>query len=152
MTAADLLAQLPQMENEARDHELKAQALRQIIAAVRALNGHAAEVKDPRLLQQNGTVFIAQPLAEGGPRGTDAVRRVMRESAAPEWKVIDLKRELLRRGWAPTPKAVEATISRMRETGELESVRYGYYKLASLQRDEQAAPLTNLQGEEDDAT
>jgi hypothetical protein len=65
----DLLDQLPQMEREADAYERKAQALRQIIAGIRALNGHAATVARPRYLKQNGTVFVAQPLDEDGPRG-----------------------------------------------------------------------------------
>ena len=149
---ADLLARLPEMERQARDHELRAQALRQIIAAVRALNGHAAEVTDPRFVEQNGTVFVAQPLDESGPRGREAVLRVMAEDPGREWKVIELKRELLRRGWAPTPKAVEATISRMREAGELQPSRYGHYMVAGASGADEAAALTNLQGEEGDGS
>ena len=45
MTAAELLARLPQMEEEAQEHERRARLLRQIIVSVRALNGHAAEIR-----------------------------------------------------------------------------------------------------------
>ena len=38
----------------------------------------------------------------------------MREDPERSWKVVDLKREMLRRGWAPTPKAVEASVKRLR--------------------------------------
>jgi hypothetical protein len=127
---ADLLSRLPEMEREATEYERRARALRSIIAGVRALNGHAAEVQDPVFVRQNDTFFVAQPPDKDGPRAREAVIRVMEESPAREWKVIELKREMLRRGWAPSPKAVEATISRMREAGELEPTRYGYYKLA----------------------
>ena len=127
---AEFLSRLPEMEREAAEYERRARALRQIIAGVRALNGHAAEVPHPVLVRQNDTIFVAQPLDKNGPRAREAVIRIMEEAPTHEWKVIELKREMLRRGWAPSPKAVEATISRMREAGELESTRYGYYKLA----------------------
>lgn len=137
----DLLDQLPQMEREATEHERKAQALRQIIAGIRALNGHAATVDQPRYVEQNGTVFVAQPLDEDGPRGRAAVLRVLREDAARVWKVVDVKREMLRRGWAPSPKAVEATLKRLRRDGQVESPRYGFYRLAHMGG--QAAVPTN---------
>jgi hypothetical protein len=126
---ADLLARLPEMEREAEEHERKAHALRQIIAGIRALNGHAADFIEARLVEQNGKVFIARPLDARGPRGRDAVLRVMSEQRTRVWKVVDLKHELLRRGWAPTPKAVEASLKRLRRDGEVESPRYGFYKL-----------------------
>jgi hypothetical protein len=31
----------------------------------------------------------------------------MREQPDRVWKVVEIKREMLKRGWAPTPKAVE---------------------------------------------
>lgn len=127
---SDLLARLPAMEREAEQHEARARALRQFVAAVRALNGHAADISDARFVEQNGTVFVAARLDESGPRGREAVRRVMAERPTHVWKVIELKRELLSRGWAPTPKAVEANLKRMRELGEVVCPRYGYYKLA----------------------
>jgi hypothetical protein len=127
---AYLTARLPEMEREADELERKAQALRQIIAGIKALNGHAASVSEPRFVEQNGTVFVAQALDEDGPRGRDAVLRVMRQYPQRTWKVVDLKRELLRRGWAPTPKAVEATVKRLRLDGVLMSPRYGFYRFA----------------------
>jgi hypothetical protein len=127
----DLLSRLPTMEREAEEHEARARALRQFIAAVRALNGHAQDITEPRFVEQNGTVFVAAQLDRTGPRGREAVRRVMAERPSRVWKVIELKREILGRGWAPTPKAVEANLKRMRELGEVVSPRYGYYRLAS---------------------
>ncbi len=125
----DLLAQVPQLEREAAEHEAKARALRQIIAGVRALNGHVAEITAPVFHEQNGTGFLAQAVDPSGPRGQVAVLRVMRERPSHLWKVIELKRELLRRGWAPSPKAVEATLKRMLSRGDVASPRYGYYVL-----------------------
>jgi hypothetical protein len=128
--SVDLLVHLPELEREAEEHERKAHALRQIIAGVRALNGHATELLEPRIVEQNGKIFIARPLDERGPRGRTAVLRVMSEHPARLWKVVDLKHELLRRGWAPTPKAVEASVKRLRRDGKIASPQYGYYQLA----------------------
>jgi hypothetical protein len=138
---SDLISRLPDMEREASEHEAKARALRQIIAGVRALNGHAEGITEPRFVEQNGTIFIAQALDPAGPRGRDAVLRVMAENPGRTWKVIDLKREILGRGWAPSPKAVEANLKRMRKTGEVICPRYGFYKLA-----EPSAPETTGDG------
>jgi hypothetical protein len=129
---ADLLSRLPDLEREADEHEARARALRQIIAGVRALNGQAAVLVDPRLIEQNGTVFVARPLQPNGPRGREAVLSVMYERPERIWKVIELKREILGRGWAPTPKAVEAALKRMRNLGEVVCPRYGYYKLPGV--------------------
>jgi len=119
------------MEREAEEHERAARALRQIIAGVQALNGHAAGITEPRLVEQNGTVFVAQAQNPRGPRGREALLRVMTEDPNRTWKVIELKREILARGWAPSPKAVEANLKRMRDLGDVECPRYGFYKLAS---------------------
>lgn len=73
--------------------------------------------------------FKIAPLDENGPRGPKAVLRVLRQQPDRVWKVVEIKQEMLRRGWAPTPKAVEASIKRLRATGDLVSVGYGYYKL-----------------------
>lgn len=127
----DLVAQLPAWEREADEYERKAKALRQIIAGVKALNGHASEIDDARFVEQNGAMFVARPLVPHGPRGREAVRRVMSERPGHLWKVIELKREILSRGWAPSPKAVEANLKRMRKLGEVVSPQYGFYQLAA---------------------
>lgn len=149
---SDLVARLPELEREADELEGRARALRQIVAGVRELNGHAGEITDARFVEQNGKVFVASALDENGPRGREAVVRVMREQPRKIWKVIELKREILRRGWAPTPKAVEANLKRMRELGEVESPRYGYYRLVEDARAEKAASLTDLRCKEDEGT
>src|SRR5712691_7577854 len=84
---ADLISRLPDMEREAAEHEAKARALRQIIAGIRALNGHAQGITEPRFVEQNGTVFVAQALDPAGPRGRQAVLRVMSENPIRTWKV-----------------------------------------------------------------
>lgn len=151
---SDLVARIPDFEREADELEARARALRQIVASVRELNGHAAELQDARVVEQNGTVFIASALDEDGPRGREAVARVMREQPHKIWKVIELKREILRRGWAPSPKSVEANLKRMRDLEEVESPRYGYYRLADAadERVEKAASRTNLRCQEDEGT
>ena len=127
----ELLERLPEMEREAEEYERKANALRQIIAGIRALNGHAAELAEPRFIEQNGTVFVAQPPDADGPRGREAVLRVMQGRPHHLWKVVSVKREMLRRGWAPSPKAVEATLKRLRSDGLIESPRYGFYRVCA---------------------
>lgn len=149
VTMNELLARIPDLEREADSYERKARALRQIVDGVRALNGDAETVLAPKFLEQNGTLFVARPRDERGPRGRQAVRRVMAEQPDRVWKVIDVKREVLRRGWSPSPKAVEAMVRALYEAGEIELVKYGHYKLAR-QVAEEAAPLTNLHSREGD--
>lgn len=126
----ELVAQLPDLERQARDLERKAQAIRQIINGVRALNGEAEVILNPTLVEQNGTVFVRGARDRTAPRGRDALRRVMLEEPERTWKVIEIKREVLKRGWSPSPKAVEAMVKKLREAGELVPVSYGHYRLA----------------------
>jgi hypothetical protein len=126
----DLLAKLPQLEREADEYERKAHALRQIIAGVRSLNGEAEAILTGVSFESHRERFdVALPPAKG-PRGQRAVLQIMSEDAERSWKVVELKREMLRRGWAPSPKAVEASVKKLREVGRIESVSYGFYKLA----------------------
>jgi hypothetical protein len=136
---------------EADEYEARARALRQIVAGVRALNGHAGDITAPRFVEQNGTIFVASQLDADGPRGREAVRRVLAERPDHVWKVIEIKRELLGRGWAPTPKAVEASLKRMRELDEVVCPKYGYYRLAGHQPGTRTAEPTGVQGKDDEA-
>jgi hypothetical protein len=148
----DLVARLPEMERQADEHERAARALRQIVAGVRALNGHAAEITEPRFVEQNGTVFVAQAQDARGPRGREAILRVMSEDPRRTWKVIELKREILARGWAPSPKAVEANLKRMRELGDVECPRYAYYRLAAaMSGGDRTDEPTNIQSGDGEA-
>jgi hypothetical protein len=147
---------IERLEREADEYERKASAIRQIIEAVRALNGEAESILFRRSFESHRVLFETRPLVVNGPRGRDAVLIVMREDPKRVWKVVDLKREILRRGWAPTPKAVEATIKRLRQDGELESAGYGHYKLRSeslspAEPDSEAAMPPNLHRKEDAA-
>jgi hypothetical protein len=128
------LSDLPTLEQAADEFEAKAanlmakaQAVRQIIAGVKALNGSAESVL--RRFDAHKTTFAIAPPDEQGPRGPRAVMQIVRQEPGRRWKVVELKREMLRRGWAPSPKAVEASIKRLRERGELVDAGYGYYSL-----------------------
>jgi hypothetical protein len=125
----NLMAQIPELEKQADELEHKAHAIRQIIAGVRALNGDADSVFTRSFESHRRQFEIAMP-DPSGPRGPEAVLQVMREHPGRQWKVVDLKRQLLRRGWAPTPKAVEASVKRLRVAGKVMNVSYGWYQLA----------------------
>ena len=131
----ELVTDIPALELQAAEYEAaaekfqaKAAAIRQIVEGIKALNGDAQAILTRRF-DAHKVEFKIAPLDENGPRGTKAVIRVMREQPDRVWKVVEIKKEMLRRGWAPTPKAVEASVSRLRETGELTPVGYGFYKL-----------------------
>ena len=141
---------LDALEQSAREYETeaatltnKAQALRQIIAGCIALNGDAGAVLTRRF-EAHKTAFAMRPLDENGPRGPKAVMRILSERPADHvWKVVDVKREMLSRGWAATPKAVEASIKRLREEGRLVQVAYGHYKLPP-QADERQESISEV--------
>lgn len=122
--------QAEEFETQAAMFTHKAQAVRQIIAGFKALNGEA-EIVLTRHFEAHKTAFETRPPDENGPRGPKAVLAVMRTEPDRTWKVVDVKREMLRLGWAPSPKAVEASIKRLREAGELKPAGYGFYKLPS---------------------
>jgi hypothetical protein len=117
-------------ERKAEEFARKAQAIRLIIDGVQALNGDAHAILTRRSFVAHGAAFDMRPLDPNGPRGRKAVLAVMREHPDRVWKVVEVKREMLKRGWAPTPKAVEATIAGMRTAGLLEPAGYGHYTLA----------------------
>lgn len=144
----ELAEQLPELERKAEEYERKARALRQVIGGVRALNGDAAVILHLEAFESHRTLFEIGA-RNGGPRGAEAVLTVMSENPDRSWKVIDIKKEVLRRGWAPNPKAVEASISRLRRDGEVEPDGYGFYKLAQ-KRAEETAGLTSVQCRGDD--
>lgn len=133
---SELLAKLPELEREADEYERKATALRHIIAGLRALNGDADAILIRKSFESHRTSFEIAPPDQDGPRGPSAVLQVMGEQRSREWKVVELKREMLRRGWAPSPKAVEASVAKLRELGRIESPRYGFYRLAPTRGDE----------------
>jgi hypothetical protein len=128
---AEMERQAQEFEDKAAQLVHKAQAIRQIIGGFQALNGSAGEVL-MRSFSSHKTAFEIRPSTTNGPRGPKAVLAIMREQPERVWKVVDLKREMLRRGWAPTPKAVEGSVKRLRGSGELIPAGYGFYKLPPL--------------------
>ncbi len=118
-----------EFEEQAAKLATKAAALRQIIAGVQALNGDAETVLMQRSFDAHKTAFATRSPAPNGPRGPKAVLAIMAEQPDRVWKVIDLKRVMLERGFAPSPKAVEGSVKRLRETNEIEPAGYGFYKL-----------------------
>lgn len=127
--SAQLVSQIPELERQADELERQARAIRQIVSGVLELAGDAAPARQ-RSFESHRTIFEVAPLDRTGPRGPEAVLTVMHEEPERDWKVIEVKREVLRRGWAPTPKAVEASVKRLRLAGRIHSVRYGHYRLA----------------------
>ena len=106
MTVAELLARLPQME-EAR----RACLLRQIIVSARALTVSRCRVHGPSN-SWSRTARSSLPAAapRTGPAGTVCLCAGDHGEAPRDWKVIDLKRELLRRGWAPVAQGGRGTL------------------------------------------
>jgi hypothetical protein len=152
--STDLDRRLPdvhELERQAEEFEMKAAAIRQILAGIQTLNGDARTVFTRRSFEAHRTSFEIAPRDPRGPRGPKAVLRVMAENPHREWKVVEIKREMLRRGWAPTPKAVEASVKRLRADERIvPGSTYGYYRLAPSNF-EQASALTDVQGEDGDA-
>jgi hypothetical protein len=144
------LPDLPELERQAEEYERKAHAIRQIIAGVQTLNGEASTILTRRSFDAHRTSFEIAPPDPNGFRGPKAVLLVMAEAPDRAWKVVDVKREMLRRGWAPTPKAVEASVKRLREEGKLSPAAYGHYRLAPAGL-EQVAALTDVQSRGGDA-
>lgn len=124
-----LEAKAAEYEQQATEYAAKADAIRLIIAGVRGLNGDAQSVLTRRSFAAHSTAFETRRPDPNGPRGREAVLRVMNERPDHTWKVVEVKREMLKRGWAPSPKAVEASIAALRDAGQLEPAGYGYYKI-----------------------
>ena len=142
----ELLGDIDGLEEKATEFEAeaasliaKADAIRQIVAGLKTLNGDAARVLVRRSFESHKLAFETRPLDAAGPRGPKAVIAVMSEQPDRTWKVVDVKREMLRRGWATTPKAVEASIKRLRANGALLPDGYGFYRLATAAPKQQEA-------------
>jgi hypothetical protein len=135
--ASDLLDRLPLWEREAARHEAKAKALRQMIDAVRVLNGDAARL----FLLDADAPLLASPDSppQGTPRGRGAIRLIVAERPG-EWRASEVKRELALRGWPHSPNAVDTALQRMHGTGEAERVSKGVYRFGT--RSEASAPVT----------
>jgi hypothetical protein len=130
----ELVATLELTTAELADLRRRAERLERAAAALRSVIAEAEQIAGDRRSEQvafeaHRVTFEVAPPDPEGPRGTTAVLSVMREDPTRLWKVVELKHELLRRGWAPTPKAVEANIKRLKHLGAVVSPAYGYYQL-----------------------
>jgi hypothetical protein len=131
--SAELQVELPdvrELERQAEEFERRAEALRSMISAIRALTGETEGLLAHRSFESHRILFEIAPRDEDGPRGPQAVLEVMSQDPSRDWKVVDIKREMLRRGWAATPKAVEASVKRLRQLGRVVGTSYGHYRLA----------------------
>jgi hypothetical protein len=122
----DLVTRVPEWERQAEVFERKARALRQMAEAVRVLNGDADRlfgVDEPRPVGTN-----QYPTREG-PRGRDAVRRIV-EQRPGEWLVKEIKRVNRENGWPSSDSNIETAVSRMARGGEAVKVpgRKGLYR------------------------
>jgi|SRR5579872_1186006 len=118
-TLPALMAELETAEREAQEAERRANALRTIIEGVRALNGHAAQM---RL-----SLPVEAGAGENEPRGREAIRQIV--AARPGiWTIPELSDEMRRRGWFTTRKAVEVAIHRLIASGEAERMRTGVFR------------------------
>ena len=123
--AIDLVTRVPEWEAQAEEYERKAQALRQIVAGVRALNGEAQ-------------IILGSPVPNAAPdivrpRGRTAVLELLAErEPGVDWQLAEIKRILIEREWAPSEKAVEVAVKRTVSDGNVEPVghdRSGIYRL-----------------------
>ena len=124
----DLLARIPDLEREAQEYERKAHALRQIIEGVRALNGDASRLfPPPTPVVQSRTVVATRFPREDGPRGREAVRLIVSQRPGV-WKLVDIKREVQRRGWPSSSAAIDTAVGRLQKDGEASWVKKGVYR------------------------
>ncbi len=121
----DLLARVPEWEREAARFEQKAQALRQMVEAVRVLNGDAARLFGATA----STPVVNQYSTEAGPRGREAVRRITAERPGV-WLIRDIKRINRENGWPSSDSSMETAVARLAASGEAVKVpgRKGAYR------------------------
>src|SRR5215469_8019213 len=77
-----------EFEAEAARLIAKADAIRQIVAGVHALNGEAGRALLRRSFESHKLAFDTRPLDASGPRGPKAVLVVMSEQSDRTWKVL----------------------------------------------------------------
>src|SRR5215210_693066 len=135
-----LLAQLPEMEQEAEALERRAEAIRQIVSGIRALNGEVGLTlfnAPARQLNGNGGAIRhrnglnggSRDIDADGPRGREAVQLIMAERPGT-WTIKRIKATAKERGWPSSPKAIETAVHRLHRDGTVIWVRKGVYKLA----------------------
>ena len=124
LSAADILARLPDLERQAEEYERKARALRQVAEGMRQLNGElslffpemapaAAEARDEKA-------------KTSGPRGREAVRIIVSERPGI-WALTDRMAEMQLRGSFTSRKATEVAVKRLCDRGEGRRIGTGRY-------------------------
>ena len=149
-----LIEQLPELRRELlaaqrriQDARSEAEALHAIIQGIERLvaGGDAATVQlklTPSSSDMNGpvqeTAEVEVVEEEPGPRGREAVRRVM--SDGRPWRLQAVIAEVVRRGWvrpgARNPEAsIRETVRRLTRDGEAEKVGHATYRLVPAKLD-----------------
>lgn len=142
LNPAGLARLIPLFRDQLRDAEERAQRalaevehLRQVIGGLEGLSGGA-----PR---QVTLPFLVSPEAaepeDDGPRGQEAVRRVMLAAPDRVWPLNQITREIIRRGWinpdAKVPTAaIRAATQRLAAAELAEKVDPGHYRLTEKGR------------------
>jgi hypothetical protein len=150
-TKIDLVGLIPEWEKEAESFETraagmlaKAGALRQMVESVRVLNGDASRLfqlaiePSPAALPTLPRKRRFDP--KDGPRGRDAVRRIVGERPGV-WKVRDIKTINAERGWPSKPSSLETAVQRLEKDGEAVRLAKGVYRFGQPAL-EASAPVT----------
>ena len=123
----------------------RVRALNQVVKGLRELEAGGGE--EPQAERLPDVVVEEEPAVEDdGPRGQEAVRRLMRESQR-NWRPAELIAEIQRRGWidpaAKTPgAAVRVALRRLVDAGDVEKVEQGLYRYqdSGVTTPDEAAP------------
>src|SRR5690348_6224528 len=97
------------LEEQAAALERDASALRKLSEAAQELGEERVRALLAPVLNGNGDSngHVAEPPEEeNGPRGREAVRRIVRERPGI-WSLQEIRAEMQRRGWFTSGKAVE---------------------------------------------
>lgn len=137
MPTTDLAARLPELQRQAEALERRAQALRQLIAGVEVLGDDLAAILGEKSANGNGGSHrLPEPaVQEDGPRGREAVKIIAAERKGT-LTAAQIKREVKRRGWPSSPKAIETAIHRLVEDGVAVRIRKGVYRFPDLVKQE----------------
>lgn len=148
MDRTSLIEQLPELRRElhaarSRAEEVRSEieALQTIIEGIERLVAGASQLKlgTATEIDTAGEIKNAQVVEEEpGPRGRDAVRRVMSDGRA--WRLQAVIAEVMRRGWirpnSRNPEsAIRETIRRLARDGEAEKVAHATYRLVPAKLD-----------------
>jgi len=125
----------------------RVRALNQIVKGLRELEADGGDAPQAeRLPDMTEPSVLDESVNGNGPRGQEAVRRLMRESRR-EWRPNELIGEIRRLGWidpsAKTPgAAVRVALRRLVDAGEVAKVEQGLYRYqdSGATTPEEAAP------------